>query len=189
MAQKIDRRLQRTKENLRTALLEILKNKELAQITVTELAKQANINRATFYLHYQIPRDIFDEIYQEFIDSFEAVYSQSIVLAANDQSSQSVWLAVYRFLFEHQETVKLLTKVDGGPFQQFFEIELLHVITKQPYWEKYKDDPHSEYKWMFAISAWVGIIKLWVHNGMKESPEELAEITQSIQTSDFLTNS
>lgn len=48
----------KTKEAIRTVFAEMVKEKQdLNKITVTELVRRANINRSTFYLHYN---DIFD---------------------------------------------------------------------------------------------------------------------------------
>ena len=49
---KRDRRLVRTKKAIISALIELLTEKDLSEITVTELTDRAQINRKTFYLHY-----------------------------------------------------------------------------------------------------------------------------------------
>ena len=47
-----DRRIQRTQQTLRMALLELIDEKGYAAVTVQDIAERANIGRATFYLHY-----------------------------------------------------------------------------------------------------------------------------------------
>ena len=47
--QKQDRRVVKTKRAIRNALVQLLSEKELDQITVKELADRADINRKTFY--------------------------------------------------------------------------------------------------------------------------------------------
>lgn len=47
-----DRRVKRTKTQLRVALLELLEEKPLAEITVSDIAERADIARKTFYAHY-----------------------------------------------------------------------------------------------------------------------------------------
>lgn len=56
-----DLRVKKTKKAIKTTFLELLESKPVSKITVTELAKKAEINKATFYLHY---KDIFD-LYQK----------------------------------------------------------------------------------------------------------------------------
>ena len=52
-----DRRVRKTKTQLKAGLARLLKEKGINEITVTELTEQVDINRSTFYLHY---RDIYD---------------------------------------------------------------------------------------------------------------------------------
>lgn len=61
----MDRRLLRTKRNIRAALLELLKRKTLNDITITELSELADIDRKTFYLHYNIVQDVVVEMESE----------------------------------------------------------------------------------------------------------------------------
>ena len=62
---KIDRRIQRTRLALRTALLELLKHKNYDDISLEEITEQANVGRATFYLHYKDKEDLILEQFSE----------------------------------------------------------------------------------------------------------------------------
>ena len=61
---KTDRRTIYTRTTIKDALLEILSDTPFDRITVTALCKQAEITRATFYLHY----DNLDEVLNELLD-------------------------------------------------------------------------------------------------------------------------
>ncbi len=65
-----DRRPAKTKKAIRLALFQILDKKELNKITVTELTKQANISRKTFYIHYSKISNVLDEFEQELVEAF-----------------------------------------------------------------------------------------------------------------------
>lgn len=60
-----DLRVIKTKENIRTAYLELLTHKEPAKITVTELAALARVGKGTFYLHYRDIYDLHDQLVTE----------------------------------------------------------------------------------------------------------------------------
>ena len=60
---RVDLRVKKTKRNIKHALSDLLQTKPLDKITVTEIARTAEINKGTFYLHYT---DI-DDLYSEFI--------------------------------------------------------------------------------------------------------------------------
>lgn len=61
-----NQRIMLTKRLLKEGLLRLLERKELEAITVTELCREAGINRATFYRHYEIPRDVLNEIGKDY---------------------------------------------------------------------------------------------------------------------------
>lgn len=65
-----DRRPAKTKKAIRLALFQLLDKKDLNKITITELTKQANISRKTFYIHYGKISDVLDEFEQELIHAF-----------------------------------------------------------------------------------------------------------------------
>lgn len=66
-----DRRVARTKTALTGALFELLAEKEFSKISVTELARRADVDRKTFYLHYQTVEDILVEFYEEELAGLE----------------------------------------------------------------------------------------------------------------------
>ena len=51
-AKKQDRRTRYTRQTIKDTFLELLKQKSFTKITVTEICKNAEINRGTFYLHF-----------------------------------------------------------------------------------------------------------------------------------------
>ncbi len=52
-----DRRVKRTKNNIYSALVELMLERDIGNITVKELCEKADINKSTFYLHFM---DIYD---------------------------------------------------------------------------------------------------------------------------------
>lgn len=62
---KPDRRTAQTQHAIKTALLELMKDKAFSRISVTELCHHININRGTFYLHYYDLYDVLDDILTE----------------------------------------------------------------------------------------------------------------------------
>jgi len=57
---KTDRRIEKTIDAIETAYFELLSEKKNNKITITEIAKRANIDRKTFYLHYTCVDDVID---------------------------------------------------------------------------------------------------------------------------------
>ena len=62
---KQDRRTRYTRQTIKDTFLELLKQKSFTKITVTEVCKNAEINRGTFYLHYYDIHDVLSDIFND----------------------------------------------------------------------------------------------------------------------------
>ena len=62
---KVDKRIRRTKKILTEALIEILKEKNVMDVTVSELEKKADVTRTTFYQYYLDPVDMLEQLQDE----------------------------------------------------------------------------------------------------------------------------
>ena len=71
MKNKTDRRIQRTRQSLRNALLELIKEKGFDAISTEEITERANVGRATFYLHYKDKEDLLLEEFSEMARDFD----------------------------------------------------------------------------------------------------------------------
>lgn len=63
--EKLDRRQRRSRNAIREAFRELLEERDLSQITVTEIARRADRDRKTFYLHYGCIEDLIDDLLEE----------------------------------------------------------------------------------------------------------------------------
>ena len=70
-----NRRILYTKKIIKESLIELLENKKIHQITVTDICKSANINRGTFYTHYKDAYDLLqsmeDDLFNQILESIE----------------------------------------------------------------------------------------------------------------------
>ena len=71
MEKKTDRRVRKTKNQLRTGPARLMKKKNIGQITVKELVDDVDINRSTFYLHYSDIPSLLKEIEDDMIEEIE----------------------------------------------------------------------------------------------------------------------
>ena len=77
-AKKQDRRTRYTRQTIKDTFLELLKQKSFTKITVTEVCKNAEINRGTFYLHYydiyDVLSDIFNDMTQDMLATVDHLF-------------------------------------------------------------------------------------------------------------------
>ena len=82
--QKLNRRVQYTRRALREALIDLVSEKPLANITITDICARADINRSTFYLHYQGVHELLGEIEDHIIAHIETQLLQTPSLQTLD---------------------------------------------------------------------------------------------------------
>ncbi|MBP3819963.1 MAG: TetR/AcrR family transcriptional regulator, partial [Butyrivibrio sp.] len=63
-----DRRFQKNKREIRKAYIKLVQEKGYQNVTISDIAQEADINRMTFYSHY----DIVEDIFVEFVDEMES---------------------------------------------------------------------------------------------------------------------
>lgn len=66
----------KTATKIKLALLELLNDKELSQINITDLVKVAGIYRATFYLHYKSLNDVILDIEKDVYECYNTLKEQ-----------------------------------------------------------------------------------------------------------------
>lgn len=106
---KHDLRIIKTKESLRKALLQILKTKPLERITIAELCREAQINRGTFYLHYQNVLEVFKEYLEVIIDDLRKSYEEPIYKTNyHIQNIRADMIKIFHHVKKHQPFYQII---------------------------------------------------------------------------------
>ncbi len=71
----MDRRVRRTRENLKKALIDLIHEKDFESITILDLSERADVNRGTFYHHYFDKIDLLEKIIAEKLEKFNLCLS------------------------------------------------------------------------------------------------------------------
>ncbi|MDU5100120.1 TetR-like C-terminal domain-containing protein [Peptoniphilus grossensis] len=159
-----------TKDLIRKEFIKLLNKKKLHNITVTELAKACNIERKTFYYHYdnltELVKEIFDEELDIVIEEFNETLSweESFILAAkfildNKKMVKHIYESDYRIDLE-----KYIFSISGEIMRNY--VKRLGQITKA----KDIDMKLIAYFYQCALSS--ALIK-WVATGMKNDPKAI----------------
>ena len=67
---KADRRVQRTRELLQKALIELINENGYDGITIQDIVDRANVGRTTFYLHYNSKDELFMSCHEAMVSKF-----------------------------------------------------------------------------------------------------------------------
>ena len=66
----------RTEDAVKSALVRLLAKKSLADVTISELAREARVSRSTFYQHFGNPADVYDALMGEISDDMSPLMNQ-----------------------------------------------------------------------------------------------------------------
>lgn len=68
------RRVRMTKMLLKNALIDIMKTKSIHLISIKEICEEADVNRSTFYRHYNTQYDLYDDIIEDLANDISGIY-------------------------------------------------------------------------------------------------------------------
>lgn len=166
-----DRRVQYTKKLLRESLFDLLKEKELSQISITELCKTADVNRNSFYRHYNIPMDILLELEEEVFEKLSAVLRQSYKM-------DEVILLSCKLLEDDKEMSKIVfTKGDGsGILSRILTSVRNHFPVEDQIELTPETKPFVEMAYQFGEKGSIAVIKNWVESDFDLPAESVAQM-------------
>lgn len=101
MEQKSDLRVTKTRRLIKATFLELVQAKPVQKITVTELAKRAEISKGTFYLHYLDIYDLYNQMVEETVAKIAGSFDPYPDLSSAPESF------VRTFLFSQVEPLGL----------------------------------------------------------------------------------
>lgn len=177
-----DRRIQKSKNSIIKAFIDLIHEKDLGEITVNDIAKKSNINRGTFYLNYRDKFDLFekyvDELLNELIATIE-ISNQEKEKIKNGIRDNEPYIQFFNHFQKHDHFYKAMFSYKGGPY---FYIRFIEVL-KEHFFQGFKKldvcEEHlkvkKEFLIQFIVHALFGIIDYWLKNNMSESPEKMGE--------------
>lgn len=176
MEEKKDRRIIRTKKLIVDALISILKEKSVENITVSELAKKADITRATFYQYYKSPVEMLETLQNEITYDVE-----EIVLETEGGDAYGFVNRLFNYFYNNPQKGKLLS----FPINNISGQEKIGNNLHEKYMLRWKDEfqdkslKQFEYYRYYIIFGCISVLENWVQKGMQETPEEMAETAVS----------
>ncbi|PFO71997.1 TetR family transcriptional regulator [Bacillus cereus] len=176
---RVDPRIIRTRQLIKTALIDLLQEMEISKITVNKIAERATINRVTFYLHYRDIHDMLEKMAQEMVEDIEKIMISKQNLS--DSSEDIEWLKLVDLLEYIADNAKFYKVVLGSRRTPIFTERLLNTLsdkiterTESHPFLVTKDMPKDIVIW-YGSSALIGTIVKWLHRDMPYTPQFLAK--------------
>lgn len=184
MDKKIDRRVRKTRQQLQDGFIYLRKQKDLKDITVKELCELTDLNRGTFYLHYKDIYDLSEQLEESLFVSFQEVLDKhSIAYEDNPIDTPEPLLRdVLALIKDNSEFCTMLLSDTGEiAFVNKLKKLVLDIAFKKCIdLFDFNKKEHFTYSYNFILYGCIGIIESWLLNGLKEPPEEIAELASQM---------
>lgn len=161
---KNNKRRRASQEKIERAFIELLQTRELNDITVSDIINLAQLNRSTFYANYLDIFDLADKTRELLEKEFSNLFAE------------------YDYFNERSGAAKMFTHIKENQifYKTYFKLcyddkHLISVYDPKRA-EKEQIDSNIEYHIEFFRNGLNAIIKLWLKNGCRESPEAMAKV-------------
>jgi AcrR family transcriptional regulator len=174
----IDRRVRKTKKALSESLISLMQKKEFRGISISEIVGLAELNRGTFYKHYQYKEDlleeVIDDVMTDLIRSYREPYLHIDTFELSNLTSSSIKIFEHVARYSTFYTIIVNSNVLPG-FQnkicnEFKNISKLDLEKCYP-----THNINNELLASYSAYAILGMIIEWVQEGFKYSPSYMAE--------------
>ena len=165
------RRTQMTKQLFRTALLELMQEKPFHKITIKEICEQADLNRTTFYLHYNDQNELRNEI----ISIFENDMVEYVSTFRDEDNKIDNMAKFLNYVKDNVVLYRVLmgSDIDGGAKTKIIRHVLGELKDDMPV---FGNDLENKYVYTSMIEGTSSIITRWINDGFDLSPAELATL-------------
>ena len=157
---------------MKEALIDLLDKKSLEKITVTEICKNADVNRSTFYAYYEDIGTLMLEIEDEVLEHV-TIYADNF----NDYSDKRM-LEVFEEFFNYvRNNAKLFRVLMVQHDNSSFNRRMLDTIMEKYKMSlEYNDELPAKYTYVYSVSGVIGIMGEWIDSGFAISSKKLAKI-------------
>ena len=178
MEKKVDRRIQRTQQLLRDALIELIVEKGYDDVSIQDITDRANVARTTFYLHYRDKEELLLKSMMEIYDDLVANMDKPTLPNGLLPDGAPAEIVVFQHVEENADFYRVMLVKPGFAvfinrarhyLAEVFEQHINecfpgHTIPIQ----SIKTVVHRE------AGALIGLICWWLENGLQPSAHEMA---------------
>jgi AcrR family transcriptional regulator len=178
-----DPRVKRTLQLIKDALLSLIDEKGFDQITVRDLTERADINRATFYLHFPDKIALLERTVEDMLQAFHSAIQLPPTFEAGDLSLDAdspppSFVRQFEHMAENARFYKVMLGRNGLPgFASRLEKEIADALYHRSHLAQPQDRQlrvPRELIIRYATSAHLGLTMLWLEQDMPYTPLYMA---------------
>ena len=169
----------RSRKMINEALADLLTEKPLDKITVTDVVNRADINRGTFYAHYKDIPDVVDHLIQQ---TFSAIREAMMSTVATDAKPEHTLLSTIQKLLE--EDMSFYRKILNSSASAIMQEQLVAVVTEFMLEHKDQFYPGSQEEYKIAIRFCAGglsnLYRDWFSGKLSITLSELTDVARNM---------
>jgi AcrR family transcriptional regulator len=181
--QKLDRRVRRTRRLLRAALFELMGEKGYETLTIQEITDRADLNRATFYLHYGSKDELL-------ADGLEASFDELVMQFDELSPEKPAWddvssiLLTFRHTADHADLYKMLLSDKGSSYIVFRILNYTAAYGRKQLQDSMPPGTPlpltADLVCYHIAGSLFSLLSWWLQNDMPYTPEYMAEMTHRL---------
>lgn len=174
MNTKNNQRTRLSKLLFKNALMDLLKEKgSVAKISVRELCDRAELNRSTFYAHYNEPNDLLMEIETELLDATEEHLKK--IGEENDAGAHKYILSFLQYIKQNDKQFRTLLIDSADPeFRSRFMQQSIIQFVENLRIELPKE--LEQYIFSYILNGSTGIIIQWIRSDYAVNENEIVNL-------------
>lgn len=150
-------------EGITNSMLKFLKDRPIAEISISEICQDAAVGRTSFYRNFETKEDIIKNHIRTLMTRWQEAYE-----ADSRGSNAELYGSLFAYLKEYDDFFLLLKK--RGLLYLFLE------VYKERNGASAEDDNMWAYTKSFIAYGTYGWIEEWINRGMQESAEGMAKM-------------
>lgn len=155
---------------MKDALMELLEQKELANISVTSICETADVNRSTFYKYYRDPVDLLRDVEQDYLSRIPTPSQDSE--SRDEEQLLAETTAFFDFVRQNGRAFRILL---GDSASSSFEVRLIDFLCAK-YATPNERDMTTHYMNLYIANGTVGMLREWVNSDFSVSSRAIAEM-------------
>jgi AcrR family transcriptional regulator len=171
-----DRRVERTQEQLRQALVSLIRERGFESLTVQDIIDRANVGRATFYAHFDNKDDLLASGFDRLRDSLRTLQREAMERRGPiDRRVFAFTHEVFAHTDAHRDLVRLMIgKRSGAAVQRILHKLLLDLVRRdvEACCRRLRSDDTREALVQFLTGALFGLLMWWVEGKRRPLPVE-----------------
>ena len=164
-----------TEKKIREALLFYMETEQ--EPTVEQICRRASINRSTFYRHYKDIFDLMEAAEREIQHGLYQSLAGKGLLQTGAEHSAELLEAMIAYIGDHRSFYRIYLRrrdsvPDGEVLRRFREEQIMPLFQSHGV----EDAAHVRYYFEYITAGFATVIRLWLENGCRETPAEMARI-------------